>query len=363
MALAIPKTMKAAVAEKHNAPLVIKEVPVPSVEPDEVLVKIVASGICHSDLHIADGEMPAMMRLPLIPGHEGVGIVVKLGSAVKHLKLGERVAIGNVNSSCNACVECHEGRENHCRKYVQTGGGSDGCYCDYQKVHGQYAIKIPDGVAFTEAAPVACAGHTVYSAVRQIKQRPGTWVAVIGIGGLGHLAIQYATALGYQVIAIDVAQEKLDLGVRLGAKKAFSATNPKLASEVMKFTDGGCMGVIVTAVHESAFATSIKIARMNATCVWISLPSNPIQIVPKIVVFKALQITGVILGTRAELAEAYRLVANGVVKPIVETVSLDEINTAWNNMRAGKFAARTVIVIDPKLIDLKTAASAAQLKL
>ncbi|KAJ3342745.1 hypothetical protein HDU93_001317 [Gonapodya sp. JEL0774] len=365
--------VKAAVVVQHKSPLVLKEVTVPEINADEVLVKIVASGVCHSDLHIADGEMAAMNRTPIILGHEGVGVVCKIGGNVKNLKIGERVAIGNVNSACNACTECQEGRDHHCKKYVQTGGMSDGCYCQYQKISAFYCTKIPDGIPFTEAAPVACAGHTVYSAVRSIKQKPGSYVAVIvgsmltksleGIGGLGHLAIQYARALGYLVIGIDVAQDKLDLALKLGARKVFNAADPKLASEVMRFTGGGCMGVIVTAVHESAFATSIKISKMNATCVWISLPSNPIQILPKIVVFKALQITGSMLGNRADLEEAYKLVASGLVKPIVETFSMEDINSAWDRMRSGKFTGRMVMVVDPQLINLKTSVSAAQIKL
>jgi len=363
MSLTIPATMRAAVVEQHKAPLAIRQIPVPNITADEVLVKIVASGICHSDLHIADGEMDAMKRLPIIMGHEGVGVVVKLGSNVKNLKIGERVAIGNVNSACNSCVECFEGRENHCKKYVQTGGMCDGCYSEYRQINANYAARIPDGVSFTEAAPVACAGHTVYSATKQIQQRPGAWVAVLGVGGLGHLAIQYLVALGYQVIGIDVAQDKLALAAKLGAKKAFSATDPKLVSEIMRFTDGGCMGGVVTAVHESAFASSIRIARTNASIIWISLPPNPIQILPKIVVFKALHITGSVIGSRADLTEAYRLVATGQVKPIVETVSLEEVNDAWERLRSVKFNARMVIVMDPNLIDLKTSAGPGQLKL
>lgn len=298
-----------------------------------------------SDLHIADGEMAAMAKLPNIMGHEGTGIVVKLGAIAarsKNLRVGDRVAIGNVNSACQACLECHEGREHHCKDYVQSGGMIQGCYAQYATIHHQFAVKLPDGVPFSLCAPIACAGHTVYNAVKQIQQRPGSWVAVIGVGGLGHLAIQYAIAVGYRVIGVDVSPQKLQLATRLGASAVFDASNPKMVSEIMKYTGGGCSGVVVTAVHESTFPTSIRIIRLGGTVLWISLPNKDITLSPKLVVFKAARVIGSTVGSRADLAEAYRMLQTGKGTPIVEMVPFSEVNNAWDRMRKGQFEARLV---------------------
>ncbi|KAI9023929.1 alcohol dehydrogenase [Hyaloraphidium curvatum] len=356
----IPETMLAAVNVKHKSPLQLQTVPVPKVKDDEVLVKIVASGICHSDLHIADGEMPAMMRPNLIVGHEGVGIVVKAGAqaARSGIRVGDRVAVGNINSACQHCVECHEGREQHCKEYIQTGGAVNGCYAEYATIHYQFAVKLPDGLPFALAAPVACAGHTVYSAVRQLGARPGTWCAVIGVGGLGHLAIQYLISLGYRVIAIDVSKPKLELAKKLGAAESFDASDPKLVSNVMRYTGGGCSGCVVTAVHESAFLTSIRITRIGGGVLWISLPNKDITISPKVVAFKAVRIQGSVIGNRAEMAEAYRMVAGGKVTPIVEVVPFEKVNEAWDRLRSGNFEARIVMEVDPKLMDVTTSLAA-----
>ncbi|KAI9003806.1 alcohol dehydrogenase, propanol-preferring [Hyaloraphidium curvatum] len=322
---------------------------------DEVLVRIVASGICHSDLHLADGEvgLPGQ-RMPLVLGHEGAGIVVKVGSrASGNVRVGDRVAVGNINSCCEHCIECREGRESHCKGYKQSGAAVNGAYGEYATIHSRCAIKIPDGVPFLSAAPIACAGHTVYSGVKELIRagvRPGSWVAIVGVGGLGHLAIQYAASVGFHVIAVDVSEERLELAKKLGAVATFDARDKKLVSNVMRYTDGGCQGVVVTATAEAAFLDSVRMARPGGTAVWIALPPGGINLDPKLVVLKAVRVIGSAAGSRAELGEAYRLLSHGKVEPIVEKVSIDGIPAAWDRLRSGKFQARFVIEMAPELM-------------
>ena len=220
--------MRAALLHDFKQPLALEDVAVPTPSADEVLIKIEACGVCHSDLSIAEGEWPQLKRLikkPLIPGHEVVGRVVEKGNDVHHLQVGDRVGVAWLHWACGECELCKEGLENLCPKQAITGGSVDGGYAEFIKAKASHALKVPPNLAPEEAAPLFCAGITVYRAVKHANLQPGQRLAVFGIGGLGHLAIQIAKSFGAQVIAVDIADDKLKLATQLGADQTINATS------------------------------------------------------------------------------------------------------------------------------------------
>src|SRR6202162_5805131 len=218
--------MKAAILREFKAPLTIEEVETPKLEPYEVLIEVEACGVCHSDLHVADGDWPQIVPItkrPLILGHEIAGRVVEKGSAVTDLTLGDRVGVAWMHWTCGECGFCREGNENLCVKQKITGVTVDGGYAEFIKAPASHALKIPDGLSCVEAAPLFCAGVTVYRALRRAKVTPGQRLAVFGVGGLGHLAVQIGRELGADVAAIDISDEKLALAKSLGASTVLNA--------------------------------------------------------------------------------------------------------------------------------------------
>ena len=217
------KTMKAAVVHEFGKPLVIEQVPVPEPGPGEVLVKIVASGVCHTDLHAAAGDWPVKPNLPFIPGHEGVGIVSALGEGVTDLKEGDKVGIAWLHDACRNCEYCETGWETLCEAQHMSGYTVNGTFAEYAIGAAPFVARLPDDVDFAAMAPILCAGVTTYKGIKETEARPGEWLAISGIGGLGHVAVQYAKAMGLHVVALDVADEKLALAKELGADVAINA--------------------------------------------------------------------------------------------------------------------------------------------
>jgi propanol-preferring alcohol dehydrogenase len=207
----MPQKMKAAVVHEFGRPLVIEEVDIPEVPPGQVLVKVVASGVCHTDLHAASGDWPVKPTLPFIPGHEGVGYVARVGAGVKFLKEGDRVGVPWLHTTCGHCEHCMGGWETLCDHQQMTGYTVNGGYAEYVLADPGYVGHLPANLEFAPAAPVLCAGVTVYKGLKVLDCKPGDWVAISGIGGLGHMAVQYAKAMGFHVIAVDVAEDKLAL--------------------------------------------------------------------------------------------------------------------------------------------------------
>jgi hypothetical protein len=203
--------MKAAVVHQFKAPLRLEEVPVPQPGLGEILVKVEAAGLCHTDIHAAHGDWPVKPKLPLIPGHEGVGIVTALGPGVAGVAEGDRVAIPWLGWACGACEYCASGWETLCPRQHRTGYSIDGSYAEYVKASASYVGHVPNGVDPFEAAPLTCAGVTTYKAVKLAKARPSDLVAVYGVGGLGHLTLQYAKIAGATVAAVDLVDDKLSL--------------------------------------------------------------------------------------------------------------------------------------------------------
>jgi len=338
------KTMKAALVREFGKPLSIEQVPVPLPGEGQILVKIVASGVCHTDIHAADGDWPVKPKLPLIPGHEGVGYVAALGKGVISVKEGDRVGIPWLHTSCGYCEYCISGWETLCVNQKNSGYSVDGAYAEYALADAKYVGHLPANVPFAEIAPIVCAGVTTYKGLKETDTRPGQWVAISGIGGLGHVAVQYAKAMGLHVAAVDIADDKLDLARSLGAEMTINAAKTDAVSEVHKCI-GGAHGVLVTAVSRAAFLQGIKMLRRGGTCALIGLPPGDFPVPIFDVVLNRITIRGSIVGTRKDLQEALRFAGEGKVKAHVELQPLDAVNDVFKRLREGKVTGRVVLKI------------------
>jgi propanol-preferring alcohol dehydrogenase len=339
-----PKTMKAAIVEKYAAPLVIREVPVPKPGPGEVLVELIASGVCHTDLHAADGDWPIKPRLPFTPGHEGTGIVVALGSGVTRLKEGDRVGLAWLQSACGHCHFCLSGWETLCPHQTNSGYSVDGCFAQYAVAKADYLGVLPNNLSFVDAAPILCAGVTSYKGLREADIRAGEWVVISGAGGLGHVAIQYAKAMGLNVAVVELGAEKTTLAKRLGADITVDATTQDPPTEIQKQI-GGAHAVLVTAVSTTAFKQAMGMLRRGGTCVLVGLPPGEFPISIFDVVLNRYTIRGSIVGTRMDLQESLMFAADGKVKATIETTPLESINKVFERLRKGKVQGRIVLGI------------------
>jgi propanol-preferring alcohol dehydrogenase len=246
--------MKAAVVHKFGSPLTIKDVPVPVPGPGEVLVKVIACGVCHTDIHAADGDWAVKPNPPFIPGHEVAGVVAALGAGVTGLKEGDAVGVAWLHDACMSCEYCETGWETLCEHQHNTGYSCDGGFAEYVIAAAPFVARLPAGVDFAAIEPILCAGVTTYKGLKETEARPGEWVAISGVGGLGHIAVQYAKAMGLHVVALDVTPEKLELARSAGADLAANARSPDAVTEVLKMTGGGAHGVLVTAPSPPAFS-------------------------------------------------------------------------------------------------------------
>lgn len=336
------KTMKAAVVEKFGEPLVLREVAIPSPGPGQALVEVVASGVCHTDLHAAEGDWPIKPRLPFIPGHEGAGIVVALGPGVIHLKEGDRVGIAWLHSACGHCDYCLSGWETLCPEQQNSGYSVNGSFAQYALAQADYLGRIPKSLSFVDAAPILCAGVTTYKGLKMTEGRPGEWVVISGAGGLGHVAIQYAKAMGLHVAAVDLGPEKLALARKLGAEITIDAKTQDPAREIQKQI-GGAHGVLVTAVSPIAFNQAVGMLRRGGTCVLNGLPPGEFPVSIFDVVLNGYTIRGSIVGTRLDLEEALAFAGEGKVKATIETLPLESINQVFSRLKRGQVNGRVVL--------------------
>ena len=341
----IPKTMKAAVLRELRSPLAIEEVPVPMPGYGELLVKVAACGVCHSDVHAVDGDWTPLPVLPLIPGHEVAGTVAAAGAGVEGFKPGDAVGVPWLYSSCGQCEFCLAGMETICKSAEATGYSKPGGYAEYMLAPAAFVGRLPDGTDPCEMAPILCAGVTTYRGLKRTGARPGQWMAVVGIGGLGHIAVQYARAMGLRVVAVDVADDKLALAKSYGAEEVVNAMNEDPAAAVQART-GGAHGAVVTAVASRAFEQAIGMLRPGGSVSWIGLPggkSDEIRVSIAQVTNWELSVRGSNVGTRADLNEAIAFAANGLVKAKIQTAALEDINGIFDTMRAGKILGRVVL--------------------
>ena len=339
------KTMKAAVVREFGKPLVIEEVPVPTPAQGEVLVKIVATGVCHTDLHAADGDWPAKPTPPFIPGHEGAGIVAAVGPGVTNLREGDPVGIAWLHDACGVCEHCTTGWETLCEAQHNSGYSVNGSFAEYAIGAAGYVGRLPEKPDFAALAPILCAGVTTYKGLKETEARPGQWVAISGVGGLGHIAVQYAKAMGLYVVGLDVTEDKLALARSLGAEVAVNAKSPDAVAQVLTATRGGAHGVLVTAVSPPAFAQALRLARRRGTISLVGLPPGDFATPIFDVVLKRITIRGSIVGTREDLAEAISFAAEGKVHSHNHLAKLEDINTIFRDLKAGKVDGRMVMTM------------------
>ncbi|AXR00164.1 alcohol dehydrogenase AdhP [Pseudoalteromonas piscicida] len=337
--------MKAALVHQFKQPLEIKEIEKPELTQGSVIVEIAACGVCHTDLHACHGDWPVKPKLPLVPGHEGVGTVIAKADDVKHLAVGDRVGVPWLHSACGHCEHCLKGDENLCPDQLNSGYSVDGGYAQFCKADANYVIKIPEGLSFVDAAPLFCAGVTTYKALKVSKAKPGEWVAIIGVGGLGHLAVQYAKAMGLNVVAVDTGESKLALAKELGADLCIDFKH-KDPAELMQRKLGGVQAVVCTAVSKPAFTTSFNSVKRGGTCVLVGLPPEEMPIPIFDTVLKGISVVGSIVGTRQDLTECLQFAAEGKVKAIIETKPLEQINDIFDDMLNSEINGRVVLTFD-----------------
>jgi len=335
--------MKAAVVTDFTQPLELQDRPVPEPGPGQVLVRMEACGLCHTDIHAAHGDWPVKPSLPFVPGHEGVGIVDRVGPGVTARSVGDRVAIAWLGHACGRCRHCVRGWETLCEQQQNSGYSIDGAFAEYAVADADFVVPVPDEVTSLDAAPLTCAGVTTYKAIKVAHIEPSERVAIFGVGGLGHLAVQYARLVGGEVVAVDVADDKLELARELGADHTVNArdTDPVAAIEAL----GGIDVAVVTAVFPAVFEQAFASLRRGGRLVCVGLPpetDGPMSLPIFPTVLKGISVIGSIVGTREDLAEVFALHALGRTRVIAETRKLDQVNESIDDVLQGRTPARLV---------------------
>lgn len=336
------QTMKAAVVRQFRAPLTIEDMTVPTPQAGQILVKYEATGVCHTDLHAANGDWPVKPSPPFIPGHEGVGYVAAVGAGVRRVKEGDRVGVPWLHSACGYCPHCRTGWETLCATQSNTGYSVNGTFAEYGLADPDFVGSLPTGLEFGPAAPVLCAGVTVYKGLKETEVRPGEWVAISGIGGLGHMAVQYAKAMGMHVVAADIFDDKLALAKQLGADITVNGKAKDAVEQVTKAT-GGVHGALVTAVSPAAMEQAFAFLRSRGTMALVGLPPGMVSVPVFETVLKRITLRGSIVGTRQDLEESLQFAAEGKVASHFAWESLDNINDIFRRMEAGKIDGRIVM--------------------
>jgi len=336
--------MKAAILHDFKQQLSIEDVERPRPAADEVLIQVEACGACHSDVHVADGDwkqLVGMVKRPLILGHEIAGHVVEKGEAVDDLQIGDRVGVPWIHWSCGECEFCREENENLCSRQRITGVTVDGGYAEFVKAPATHALKIPHGLSALEAAPLFCAGLTVYRALKGAGMLPGQRLAVFGIGGLGHLAVQLGRALGADVIAIDVSDEKLELARSFGATGTLNAATGDAVKELRR--TGRVHVALVTSAAKAAYDAAFSSLRPTGTLLVVGLPAENICFPPILMAAGEIRIHASTVGTRQDLREVLAMAAAGKVRCQVVARPLAQANEALDQLRNGQVSGRIVL--------------------
>ena len=336
--------MKAAVLHDFKTPLAFEEVERPTPGPDEVLIEVEACGVCHSDLHVADGDWPQLAKIvkkPLILGHEIAGRVVEKGATVRDHEIGDRVGVPWIFWSCGECEMCREGNENLCAKQQITGVSVDGGYAEFVKAPACHATKIPDTLSASEAAPLFCAGVTVYRALKKANIQSGQRLAVFGVGGLGHLGVQIGAGLGAEVTAIDVSDEKLAHAKSLGAVETLNALSVDPARHFRK--RGGAHAVLVTSAARAAYDAAFPCVRPTGILLVVGLPADSLCFSPISMAGTEIRIQASAVGTRQDLREVLAMAADGKVRCQVAERPLAAANEILDGLRKGQISGRVVL--------------------
>lgn len=336
--------MKAAVLHEFKTPLALEDVPRPSLDANDLLIRLEACGVCHSDLHVADGDWPqftAITKRPLILGHEIAGRVAEKGGAVREFAIGDRVGVPWVYWTCGECEFCREGNENLCVRQKITGVTVDGGFAEFIKVPASHAVRIPGELSPVEAAPLFCAGVTVYRALQQVTILPGQRLGIFGIGGLGHLAVQMGKELGAEVIAIDISEEKLHLAESLGARNSLNAASTNVVKELR--ARGGVHVALVTSAAKAAYETAFSCLRATGTLLVVGLPPESLCFSPILMASKEVRIRASAVGTRQDLRQVLALAGKGKIRCQVTARPLSEVNLAIDQFRQGQVSGRMVL--------------------
>ncbi len=319
----------------------IASVPVAEPGTGEVLVKMEACGLCHSDLFVSSLE-----KLPLLPltlGHEGIGRIQAVGAGISRWSAGDRVGITFLASTCGACELCQSDRERFCQRQLNFGFTVNGALTGYAVVPAPLLFRVPDELSAAAAAPLCCAGWTAFGALREAGLHPGQSVALFGMGGLGHLAVQYARHLGLRIAAVDLSESKLEMARSLGAD---IAVTPDAAARTLQKQWGGADASIVLTGSPAAVQQAFRSVRRTGTLITAGLSTNQFELPMVDTVLKGLTIRGSYLGSRADLAEVFRLAQAGIGRAHVETYPLDRAPDLFETMRRGEILGRAVVLFD-----------------
>jgi propanol-preferring alcohol dehydrogenase len=322
-------------------------------------VRVEASGLCHTDIHAAHGDWPVKPTLPFVPGHEGVGIVASVGRGVTRVREGDRVAVPWLGWACGTCEHCTSGWETLCVQQRNTGYGMDGGYAEYVRASAAYLGLVPPGVNALDAAPLTCAGVTTYKAIKVSGARSSDLVGIFGVGGLGHMALQYARIAGSTVAAVDVVDEKLELARELGAAYAFNAMTQDVVAELQAL--GGADVAVCLAATPSSMEQAFASLRRGGTLVLVGLPADNVLHLPIFeTVLKGITVKGSIVGTRVDLAETFELHASGLTRVFRERRALEDVNEAFDEVLRGAVDARLVFDLahPPVPVDSRRAVTA-----
>lgn len=338
----MPEMMRAAVVRELGAPLSVEEVPVPRPGPFEALVKVDYSGVCHTDLHAARGDWPVKPVPPFIPGHEGSGRVVELGTSTTGVAVGDLLGNAWLATACGVCRDCLRGWESLCTRQQNSGYSVDGSFAEYMLVDTRYAPRIPAGADAAGITAVLCAGVTVYKGLKVTDARPGDWVVVSGIGGLGHMAVQYAAAMGFRVIAVTGTEAKRQSALDYGAELVVNYRDGDPGEAVQDLV-GGAHAALVTAVSEKTFPQALSMLRRGGTVSLVGLPPGDFPLSIFDTVLRGLTVRGSIVGTRLDMLEAVDFFTRGVVTTKFELQPIDAINDVFSRMETGTIDGRVVL--------------------
>lgn len=338
--MTLPSTMRAARLHRFGEPLRVESVPTPILEPGHLIVCVRACGVCHTDLHACLGDWRAKARLPLVPGHEIVGDVVAVGEGVNERAVGDRVGVFWLNSTCQACEYCRDGWESVCPGQVNTGFGVPGGFAEYVSVGAQFAVPVPRELKPESAAPLLCAGVSSFKAIRETELKPGDTLAIVGCGGVGHLAVAYARAMGLRVVAIDASDTALSLAREFGADEAVNTAD---VAALKRWKKTGVAGSLITAGHLDAIRLGVDLLRRRGTAVIVGLPPGEMSLPVFDVVVKRFTIRGSIGGTRTDVAGALELAVTANIQPRVTVRDLAEINQVFDDLSHGRVTGRVVL--------------------
>lgn len=333
-----PIQVAAYAAPEAHAPLQPFSYSIEKLEEHEVLIEISHCGICHSDLHLIDNDWRSS-KYPLVPGHEVVGFVRAKGSKVSRLELGARVGVGWQAGACLECNPCVDGQENLCRQSVATAVGRYGGFGSHIAVDGRFAFELPEGLDAATAAPLLCGGITVYSPFRHYDVRSWHKVGVVGIGGLGHLALQFARAMGCEVTAFSSTDAKKEEAHTLGAHHFIATKDPSWA----KAARGTLDFILVTATADLDWTPYVRALAPNGKLCFVSGASSLINVPIDMLLNGQKRIGGSIIGGRAAMREMLEFAAHHNVKSMAEIRPMSEVNAALDHLKAGKARYRMVL--------------------